>query len=155
MANKLDQLQKKLESFDINKTLNKVATKPNNEKLMQDLIRKRLLEKGEDAEGKQLRTFGAIVPNVYSIRTMIIKDEKGQPTDRVTLKDTGDFHESFSLKTEPEQFINTGDENKPDGKISDNLDLTNVLGLSDRERKEWAGEILPDIRLETLEAIRL
>lgn len=36
----------------------------------------------------------------YSPVTIDIKQEKGQPTDRVTLRDEGDFHESFKVEIE-------------------------------------------------------
>jgi hypothetical protein len=33
----------------------------------------------------------------YALRTIIDKKDKGQPTDRVTLRDTGRFHENFRI----------------------------------------------------------
>lgn len=41
----------------------------------------------------------------YTGLTIQIKRSKGQPTDRVTLKDTGDFYDSFYVKFERDQFI--------------------------------------------------
>lgn len=54
---------------------------------------KQLFEKGVNSEGVNLESIGGI----YSFETVKIKNEKGQPTDRVTLKDTGDFYESFRV----------------------------------------------------------
>lgn len=48
-----------------------------------------LFDKGIDSLGKSLEP-------PYSPFTVRLKQEKGQPTNRVTLKDTGDFYNSFS-----------------------------------------------------------
>jgi len=50
-----------------------------------------LFELGEDATGRTLESIGG----EYSPFTIEEKKKKGQPTDRVTLKDTGEFYESF------------------------------------------------------------
>jgi hypothetical protein len=58
----------------------------------------RLYNLGEYPSGQPVR------PD-YTPLTIKIKKSKGQPTDRVTLKDTGDFHDSFYVKFERDQFI--------------------------------------------------
>lgn len=46
----------------------------------------------------------------YSPLTIAIKEEKGQPTNRVTLRDEGDFESSFFLEVSDKQFeIKAGD----------------------------------------------
>lgn len=52
------------------------------------------LEQGIENTGQQITPF-------YTPFTVQIKKEKGQPSDRVTLKDTGDFHQSFFLVVNP------------------------------------------------------
>lgn len=140
----LEKRLKKLESFSMNEALNEAGEK--NEKFILDQIRGRLLKSGTTADGKQLRTDKAQAGNVYSTYTMILKEAKGQPTDRVTLFDKGQFHGSFDLKPEKDQFTTSGDEQKPDGKISDNVDLTGVMDLSEDETVKVARRILPDLR---------
>ncbi len=49
-----------------------------------------LYELGEDSTGKSL--------GKYTPFTISEKRKKGQPTDRVTLKDTGEFYSSFEVK---------------------------------------------------------
>ena len=47
----------------------------------------------------------------YTPFTIEIKKEKGQPTDRVTLKDTGDFHREMFMKVDSTSiFIDSNDE---------------------------------------------
>lgn len=48
-----------------------------------------LFRKGEDNDGNAL--------GEYSEKTKNIKYDKGQPYDRVTLRDTGDFYASFKI----------------------------------------------------------
>jgi hypothetical protein len=59
---------------------------------------------GLDKEGNK------ILPE-YTPFTIEIKKEKGQPTDRVTLKDTGDFHREMFMKVDSTSiFIDSNDE---------------------------------------------
>ena len=44
---------------------------------------------------KGIRADGTPITPEYTPFTISIKREKGQPTDRVTLKDTGEFYDSF------------------------------------------------------------
>lgn len=48
---------------------------------------------GEDSTGKKLDLIGG----EYSPFTVEEKKKKGQPTDRITLKDTGDFYATFKV----------------------------------------------------------
>jgi hypothetical protein len=47
-------------------------------------------DKGQDSNGMQF------VPS-YAMSTKVIKKSKGQPTDRVTLKDTGDLYSNITI----------------------------------------------------------
>lgn len=52
-----------------------------------------LFELGEDSTGKLLSSIGG----EYSPFTVEEKKRKRQPTDRITLKDTGDFYRTFKV----------------------------------------------------------
>lgn len=58
-----------------------------------------LYEQGVNRLGVKLSDFAP-----YSPYTIEIKKMKGQPTDRVTLRDTGDFHESFYIEVGNDRF---------------------------------------------------
>jgi hypothetical protein len=60
-----------------------------NEATAVDLNLKQLFS-GKDVHGEPLKPE-------YSATTVAIKKAKGQPTDRVTLKDEGDFYRSFFM----------------------------------------------------------
>ncbi len=48
----------------------------------------------------------------YADSTIKIKQRKNQPTNRVTLRDTGEFYDSFQIEATDEAFIITSDSEK-------------------------------------------
>lgn len=95
------------------------------------LANQQQLGKGEDYTGEKLRTYNSVGGDVYSRVTIGLKEMKGQPTDMVTLFDTGTFYATFAVVPFANQFMITANFDKDDGSISDNLDTNRVLGLSD------------------------
>lgn len=81
-----------------------------------------LYDKGIDANGIKLRSKFAKFGRYYSDHTIELKKIKGEPTDRVTLKDTGDFYHSFKLKLKDGAFVIDADT------IKDDNDLIEVWG---------------------------
>lgn len=65
------------------------------------------LDKGIDGDGER------IVPG-YTARTKQIKQAKGQPTDRVTLRDTGDYWSSIESKVTNDYFTTDATDIKAD-----------------------------------------
>ncbi len=59
-----------------------------------------LFEKGITREGIKINSY---VP--YSKNTIAVKIAKGQPTNRVTLRDTGEFHASFVVYADDTKFF--------------------------------------------------
>ena len=87
----------KLANTDVTKVLVKILNNKNIQKLITDLNTKvQLFDQGEDADGKKLASIGG----GYAPSTVRIKKIKRQPTNRVTLKDTGDFYNTFDVKVE-------------------------------------------------------
>ena len=58
-----------------------------------------LYERGINGRGVEISSY-----EPYHMSTIRIKLKKGQPVDRVTLRDTGRFHRSFKLRTDAEGF---------------------------------------------------
>lgn len=58
-----------------------------------------LFEKGVNALGVSISSY-----RPYSDKTVEIKKMKGQPYNRVTLRDTGDFHSAFFVRVSRENF---------------------------------------------------
>lgn len=83
-----------------------------------------LFEKGITSTGVSIADYAP-----YSQVTVEIKRQKGQPVNRVTLRDEGDFHASFAIKADNEQFEIVAN----DWKVKD-LTLyygDEILGLTD------------------------
>ena len=62
----------------------------NQELIIDTITEKQLFQHGEDGNGEKL-------PLPYAEKTQMIKRAKGQPIDRITLKDTGDFYASMVM----------------------------------------------------------
>lgn len=109
--------------------------------------KKRIRNTGKDIFGDIIRTFGATGTNVYALTTLEIKSQLRQRTDIVTLTDTGQFLEKdvnleFSNGT---AFFDVNDK-KPDGNISDNVDLKPVFGWSDSDIEVLIHTLLPEFK---------
>lgn len=82
-------------AMNVTQLLKKVLTMPDIQKFITDLNTEvQLFDLGIDATGVTLSSIGG----GYSQFTIASKSRKGQPTNRVTLKDTGDYHDSFKVK---------------------------------------------------------
>ncbi len=90
----------RLTKNDPTKTLVKILNKPAIQKFITDLNTEvQLYDQGEDSEGQQLANVSPI--GGYAPSTIRIKSRKGQPSNRVTLKDTGDFYKTFDVTVKP------------------------------------------------------
>lgn len=82
--------------------INKIAFNAvlQNEDVIVELItEEQLFEQGIRGDEVFIEDFAP-----YSPYTVAIKTLKGQPTDRVTLRDTEDFHKSFFIKVGSDHF---------------------------------------------------
>lgn len=61
-------------------------------------LQREQLFSGENEKGEK------ILPE-YAARTIAIKNKKGQPTDRVTLKDTGAFYRDMFIDARKDEYI--------------------------------------------------
>lgn len=111
---------------------------------------KQLYDRGIDSSGRSLASIGG----GYSPVTIDIKRSKGQPTDRVTLKDTGDFYKTFNVIVERGKVTITADAIKEDTDLIKEWG-DDIIGLTDESmgiiinfakdeyikylRKLWAG----------------
>lgn len=93
---------------------------------------------GKDANTK------AIVPD-YAISTKIIKESKNQPTNRVTLRDSGELYKSISVIAKKETYeINTGVEYFK--YLVTKYDQNELLGLQQQFKQDFTQRyIIPNI----------
>jgi hypothetical protein len=100
------------------------------------------LQDGKDALGQAINTIGG---SPYRPYTVVIRKSKGLPTNRVTLKDTGDFYKTFKVVILNDGYEITANFDKPDGSILDNFSSSfDFLGLDAESINELVQEhVLP------------
>lgn len=70
-------------------------------------VEEQLYKRGVDSLNESIMGY-----RPYTQFTIRIKEQKGQPTDRVTLRDTGDFESSFYVVADNMQFDITASDEK-------------------------------------------
>jgi len=75
------------------------------------------------------RADGAAITPPYTAFTKGIKQQKGQPTNRVTLRDTGAFHKSVSVQWRNTEFLMVASDPKTPDLVRKYS--PEILGLSD------------------------
>jgi len=112
-----------------------------------DLQREQMFS-GILSDGKEIQRIGAKYKG-YSPRTIREKQKKGQPTDRITLKDTGDFY--FEIFADPRSDgIVVGSADSKSEKLQEDYG-ENIFGLSDKPKQEYVNVVRPELigQLET------
>lgn len=95
-----------------------------------------LFQKGEDSTG-------SIIRPAYRPMTIRIKKKKGQPFDRVTLRDTGEFHKSIQIiATDTHVEITTSHELKE--KLFEKYG-DDILGIQKELLEEFTKTIVLDV----------
>lgn len=120
----------------------------NNEAEIVDMnAEEQLFEQGVNNLGVELMDYAP-----YSPVTIEIKEAKGQPTNRVTLRDEGDFESSFFLEINERQFEIKAADWKTEELIKKYG--RQILGLTDENIREliW-GLIYPDLLAEAKKII--
>ena len=143
---RLDNLITNLEAFQekLNETIAAIAEE--NSDFISDLIREGQLF-GEGIRGSDGVFLADEHP--YATLTVILKTQKGQPTDRVTLRDTGDFHRSLKVKADTQEMEVTASDWKTDklkAKYGDG-----ILALSDENLDFLKNEIIKPELVKALE----
>ena len=88
----------------------------------------------------------------YRPLTIAIKEEKGQPTNRVTLRDTGDFESSFYIEVGDRQFEIKASDWKTEALIKKYS--RQILGLTDENILSLIWDyIYPDLMKKAKEVI--
>ena len=99
------------------------------------------LKDGQDSEGVQINTY-----RDYTQFTKMIKQQKGQPTDKVTLEDTGAFHASIKAKVSGKQI--TLDATDPKRNKLVKKYGKEIFGLDDESKEAFSQEVLKDKLIE-------
>ena len=134
----------KMNRTDIERVLIRILDMSSTQKFIINLnTRVQLFRQGENSLGVKLSDVGG----EYTTSTKLTKKKKGQPTNRVTLYDTGDFYDSFTVEpTASADFIIDSDPMKGSydlfsrwGEDVEGLNEENMqLVLDYLEAKFWA-----------------
>jgi len=103
-----------------------------------------LNEYGVNSLGVSINTYAP-----YTLYTVSVKKEKGQPFDRVTLRDTGDFHSSFDVVINSWDFYITATDPKTTELVKKYGAA--IFGLTGENKQEL---VLNYIRPDTIKQIR-
>lgn len=117
------------------------ALEQNSQKIV-ELNVEQLYEYGINSLGIRIDTY-----DPYSTYTVRVKKEKGQPYDRVTLRDTGDFHRSFEVVFGPASFYITATDSKTQMLVERYGER--IFGLTTENKKELTEKyVVPEITKE-------
>lgn len=98
----LEQLRQRVATFNEGLTDGSYMSeiiKDNDWEIVEMNTNDQLYDRGITATGISIADY-----EPYSDYTIALKAMKGQPTDRVTLRDSGDFHRSFEVETDSEKM---------------------------------------------------
>lgn len=88
-----------------------------------------------------MRADGSDISPDYTPLTVFLKSEKGQPTDRVTLRDTGEFYADIRAEFDNDEVV-LRDDNEKTIKLQNKYG-DEILGLSDQSIKRITDLLLP------------
>lgn len=147
---KIDDLLKRVVKFNDELTSGRLVQKIiwDNEAYIIDMnAEEQLFEQGVNRLGVSIMDYAP-----YSPVTIAIKEAKGQPTNRVTLRDEGDFESSFYLEVGDKQFEIKASDFKTEDLIKKYG--RQILGLTDENISILIWKyISPDLMAETKKQI--
>lgn len=147
---KIDDLLKRVVKFNDELTSGRLVQKIiwDNEAYIIDMnAEEQLFEQGINRLGVEISDYAP-----YSPETIAIKEAKGQPTNRVTLRDEGDFESSFYLEAGDKQFEIKAADWKTEELIKKYG--RQILGLTDENISILIWKyIFPDLMAETKKQI--
>lgn len=138
----LESLQKRVQSFNEGLTGGRIISDiiQNNEWEIVDMnTQNQLYEQGITATGISIADY-----DPYSDYTIKLKMMKGQPVDRVTLRDEGDFHRSFEVETDNEKMTIVASDKKTVKLLHRYGD--DIMGLTQENIEKFEKEtLMPEI----------
>ena len=122
-------------------------SKPINEAQICELnSEKQLYDYGVNALGVEISDY-----QPYAQFTVYAKGLKGQPSDRVTLRDNGDFHGSFFVKFGKDGFVIDATDSKRDKLVRKYG--KQIFGLTQESKTYVSNEIVKPELLDEIKAI--
>ena len=105
-------------------------------------LQKEQLFMGKLSDGEEIQRIGAKYKG-YAPRTIREKEKKGQPTDRVTLRDTGEFY--FEVFADPRaDGIVVGSADSKSEQLQEDYG-PKIFGLSDDPKQQYINQVRPEL----------
>lgn len=123
--------------LDFTKEIVKILNSSKVRKMVIYMQQQRLYETGKDSKGESLGS--------YSPFTVVIKQSKGQRTDHITLRDTGDFYKSMTFHATETEIVFDADAQKDDDNLFDDFGI-NILGLTEKNKENLINLIYTELR---------
>ena len=143
---RLDFLTKALRQLPQQLTATTEQVVSQNKAFLEDANTAQLAE-GLDSDGR------AIVPE-YAPLTVAIKQLQGLPSNRVTLRDTGDFYTSIIAQVDATEFEMVATDPQTPALVEKYGD--EVLGISEEHLEEFRTDyVRPELELKTRELLQL
>ncbi len=98
-----------------------------------------LFNDGIDSLGDSLGEYS--ISTIEGTSSYLGKKAKGQPTDRITLKDTGDFYKTFKVEVKDDSFFINANPIKDDSNLFDDFG-SEIVGLTEDNQKKISKTIL-------------
>ncbi len=136
----LKTFNNKIQKLNLFSLLQNIFNKSEFKEFIIDKNQEQLYDKGIDAKGKIIKTYKAGKGFPYAPYTVSQKIIRKQKVNVVTLKDTGAFYDSFKVNSETECVVINA-EFLP--QIGENLDVTNVMGLTEENKKLLIEKLKP------------
>lgn len=102
------------------------------------LLQQAQMFEGKDSEEHPIHRVGKPADYIYADRTIREKRRKGQPTDRVTLRDKQDFYGEIFLDARETTFLLDSADEKTGKLIEDYTEK--IFGLGKTRKAEWVQE---------------
>jgi hypothetical protein len=142
---KLFTLSERIQKLSLNGVLLNVLKDRKFEELLISMNRTQLF-KGENKEGKALKSIGGD----YTDFTKQIKASKGQPTDRVTLLDTGKLYKSGKVSLTGKKVTIEFDTIKEETDLQDRWG-DKIIGLNEENKRKAEDYILNEVLQRLIE----
>ena len=132
---------RKFKSLNFKKIIISILNTSEIKEFIIQMEQERLFNLGEDSTGASL--------GEYAPFTVVIKQEKGQRFDHITLKDTGEFYESFTFHATGTELIFNANPVKEDNNLFDNFGI-DILGLNDFDKSRLIERIYIELKFHLL-----
>ena len=132
---------RKFKSLNFKKIIISILNTSEIKEFIIKMEQERLFNLGEDSTGASL--------GEYAPFTVVIKQEKGQRFDHITLNDTGEFYKSFTFHATGTELIFDANPVKDDDNLFDNFGI-DILGLNDFDRNRLIETIYIELKFYLL-----